>query len=163
MDFKTLGSVVSKFSPLIGSAISIGNPLAGVLVSLVSSLFGADKNDTGDIIAKILADKDAETKIKQLELEHESSLYATEVGDRVSAREREEAIVKVTGKRDWLLDWIAILVIAGYFCMCILICFNKIEDTNNQVLYMMFGQLTGGFIMVLSYYFGSSKQQNVKG
>ncbi len=162
MDFKTLGSVVSRFAPLLGSAISAGNPLAGVLVSLVGSMFGADAKGTDPsiLISKILGDKDAEIKLKQIELDHQEALLQTEVDDRKSAREREETIVQITGRRDWLLDMIAFIVIAGYFIMCALVLFNKLNNENNQVLYMMFGQLTGGFIMVLSYYFGSSKTQH---
>lgn len=161
MDFKTLGNVISKFAPLLGTAVSAGNPVAGVLVSLVGGLFGANKNDASDIISKIMNDKDAETKLKQIEYDHQEALLANEVDDRKSAREREEAIVQLTGKRDWILDMIAFIVISGYFVMCSLVLFNKLNNENSQVLYMMFGQLTGGFIMVLSYYFGSSKMQNV--
>lgn len=58
---------------------------------------------------------------------------------------------------DWFMSLISMIVIIGFFAMCILIVFNKLETENNQILYMMFGQLTAGFIMILSYYFGSSK------
>jgi hypothetical protein len=159
MDFKTLGTVISHYAPLLGSTILSGSPIATVLISLISNLFGVDPKNTdlSDLINKIVNDKDAETKLKQIELDHQALFYSTEVDDRKSAREREESVIKSTGKRDWLLDMIAFIVISGYFVMCSLIIFNKLDSENNQVLYMMFGQLTGGFIMVLSYYFGSSK------
>jgi len=79
--------------------------------------------------------------------------------DREDARDREEVIAKLTGQRDYVLDFIALIVIAGFFGMCALVAFDHISNENSQIMYMMFGQLTGGFIMVLSYYFGSSNKQ----
>src|SRR5262249_51563703 len=108
----------------------------------------------------IASDPEAAMKLKQLEFEHYDSLNKMVMADIQSARQREEKIVELTGHRDWLLDVITCIVIAGYFILCGLVLFNKVSDENSQVLYMMIGQLTGGFIMVLSYYFGSSKPSN---
>lgn len=159
MEFKTLGSVVTRFAPFLGKAIGMGSPLAGALVSMIGIAFGLDEKniDPNVLISRILNDKEAEIKLKQIEINNQQFLVGEEVEDRKSARDREKKIVEITGTRDWLMEMIAFIVIAGYFIMCALLLFNKINNENNQVLYMMFGQLTGGFIMILSYYFGSSK------
>jgi hypothetical protein len=158
-DLSRLGQIVSAAAPLLGSALSLASPVAGVLVSLIAHVFGAKSDDINDIITKITQDGNSASKLKQLEMEHSTALYQAEVDDRKSAREREEAIVKLTGHRDWLLDFIALVVIAGYFIMCVFVVFGDITTQDQQILYMMLGQLTGGFIMVLSYYFGSSNKQ----
>jgi hypothetical protein len=153
-----LVNIVEKASPLLATAIASANPIAGVLIGLIANVFGVRKNNLDGIVNSITNDPMASVKLKQIEYEHQDSLYNSEVQDRVSARGREEAII-ASGKRDWLMDFIALVVVCGYFIMCKLVVFNKIDTDNQQVLYMMYGQLTGGFIMVLSYYFGSSKKQ----
>lgn len=161
MDVKDLANTIAKFTPYLGAAITTANPVAGLLVSLIGSAFGVDtkKESIDSLISKINSDASAEFKLKQIQLDHEDALFSKEVEDRESAREREESVLRSTGKRDWLMELIALLVIAGYFIMCSLLIFNKVDDKGNmQIIYMMFGQLTGGFIMVLSYYFGTSKQ-----
>lgn len=162
MDLKSVGNVISHFSPLLGKAISFNNPVASILISLISSAFDLDpkSTDTQTLINRIMNDKEAEAKLKKIEYDHQEIIESVEVKDRISAREREESIVKLTGERDWLLEYISIIVIAGYLVMCTLLLFNKISNDNNQIIYMMFGQLTSGFIMVLSYYFGSTKIKN---
>lgn len=158
MDLKGLGTIIAKDAPLLGSIIGSINPIAGLIVNAVATLFGANAKDPTDIAQKINQDPDAAIKLKGLEMQHEEAIYQSQIDDRKSARVREEAIVKITGKRDYLLDIIAFIVIFGYLIMCAFLVFNKLNNENNQVLYMMFGQLTGGFIMVLSYYFGSSNK-----
>lgn len=162
MDLIKLSNFISDFSPLLASAIKMESPVSNILTSLIYSVFGLDKkvHDIDTLKNKISQDELAYMRLKQIEFEHHDLLFSKEIDDRKSARDREKEIVKATGKRDWLLECIAFIVIFGYFLMCVLILFNKIDHQNNQVLYMMFGQLTGGFIMVLSYYFGSSKTQN---
>ena len=158
-DIAKLGQVVSGAAPLLGAVLGTLNPIAGVLVSLIARLFGAKTDDISDIMNKIALDPNSSAKLKQLEFEHQAALYQAEVDDRKDARAREEAVMSLTGKRDWLLDIIAIVVIAGYFLMCTFVVFGDISNQDQQILYMMLGQLTGGFIMVLSYYFGSSNKQ----
>jgi hypothetical protein len=154
----SLSSIVSKYAPLLGSVVSSINPLAGIAVNLIAQAFGANPKNTDDIIAKINADPEAEIKLKQIEYQHEEILQKTATEDRMSAREREEKVIQVTGKRDYVLDSIAFTVVFGYFFMCAMVTFTKLDSTDHDILYMLIGQLTGGFIMVLSYYFGASNK-----
>lgn len=161
MDYKAIGSAVSAVAPLLGKVISAANPIAGIIVTLIGKLFGINMeqpNSAQVLSTTIQNDPDAGVKLKQLELEHQDNLLKTTVDDRENARAREIAVITKTGKTDSLLNFIALVVIVGYFIMSILVCFTKLDRANNDVLYLMVGQLTGGFIMVLSYYFGSSNQ-----
>jgi len=162
MDFKVIGNYIEKFAPLLGEAIATANPLAGALISIVSSAFGIDpkSNDTDSLINKISSNQEAQIKLKEIENQHAELLASYQLDDKMDARKREEIVTEVTGKRDFILEWISYIVIFGYFVMCALIVFNKVDNENNQVLYMMFGQLTSGFIMVLSYFFGSSNKKD---
>lgn len=162
MNFKPIGDAIAKYAPLLGSVISIESPLAGVLITLIGKAFNFDPHTESiqDILAKIAGDEDAETKLKQIESDYQTSIAQIQENDRANARDREETYIKLLGKRDWILDFIALIVVFGYLIMCTLYLIDKLSDEAGHTFYMMFGgQLTGGFIMVLSYYFGFTKQK----
>lgn len=74
----------------------------------------------------------------------------------METQEREEKIVQLTGKRDGILDFIAIMVIVGFFGLCIINYFIQLSD--DHVVVMLIGQISSGFMLCLSYYFGSSNK-----
>lgn len=78
--------------------------------------------------------------------------------DISDAREREIEVTTSLKKRDWVMEGIAISVVVGYFCMCGIVTFIHLPSDSHDILNMLFGQLMGGFMMVLSYYFGSSNK-----
>jgi hypothetical protein len=158
MNFTELKDGISKIAPVLGSVISASNPIAGLVISLIAKIFGADSTDSTDIINKINLDPDAANKLKELEIQHENILSSNAVADRSNARNREIEITKATGKRDSILEIIAISVVIGYLLMCGVIIFKPIDIADHDMLNMLFGQLMGGFIMVLSYFFGSSNK-----
>lgn len=154
---------VLPYAPTIASSL-LGVP-GGLIVSLLENLFGvtADK-----LPAAIPADPAAREKLQEFTLQHQEVLeqyalqkFQAEVDDRKSAREREEKFIQITGKRDWVESSIAVTVVAGFFVMCFLVALTKQDNSDHDILYMLIGQLTAGFIMVLSYFFGSvsSKQK----
>lgn len=159
MDMSGVARIIAKSAPAVASVISSVNPVAGIMVNLVAQLFGADPENPDDIIQKMANDPEAALKLKQLEYQHDEILQKTATDDRMNAREREEQIVRITGKRDYVLDAIAFLVIIGYFIMCGVVAFTKMDNTDHDILYMLIGQLTGGFIMILSYFFGATNKK----
>ena len=153
MDLKSLATCVEKYAPLLAKVIGSSNPVAGVLVSLIAKSFGA--SGAINLENVINADPEAAHKLQQLEIEHQDLLISTAVADKESAREREEKIVAITGQRDWVIDTIAIIVICGFFLLCLINYFFRPAD--DHILIMLIGQASGAFVMVLSYYFGASK------
>jgi hypothetical protein len=158
INFDEVKSIVSKFSPILASAISTANPFAGMFISLIASVFGANENDSKDIVNKINSNENAYQKLKELELQHKDLLSNNYVEDKESARNREEKITEILKKRDYVMESIAVAVVIGYFAMCSITVFYSIPLADHDMLNMLFGQLMGGFMMVLSYYFGSSNK-----
>lgn len=156
MNLALIKEIVSKSAPLLGSVLTISNPIAGMVVQVIAHMFSADPENINEIINRISNDKDADSKLKEIELAHQDALQQNQVEDRMNAREREKDIVKVTGKRDSILDWIAILVIIGFFLLCIVNYFEHLSD--DHIVTMLIGQMSSGFLLVLSYYFGSSNK-----
>ncbi len=156
---KELQSTIFKISPIIATAL--GSPIAGMVVALLSQVFGVLPEHLN---ATIGLDNDSITKIKQFENEHIEELkiasqdYKTEVDDRISARERDIKETELLGRRDWVMDAIGLVVVLGFFSMSVLVAVTKMDSTDHDVLYTLIGQMAGGFIMVLSFFFGSSRK-----
>lgn len=149
-----LADVVSKAAPVLGAALGgVGAPI-GLIVSGIAKLFGADGED--DLLAKIKADPEAYVKLRQFELEHQYDLERIVAADKASAREREVEIVKATGRRDYVLDFIAVFIVLGFFAIVLIVAFTKMDQTDHDILYLLTGQLSGSFLLVISYFFGSS-------
>lgn len=155
MSISDLGNVISKITPLLGSVVTESNPIAGLIIMAIAKMFGSTSNPD-DLISAIKNDPDNVVKLKSIELEHQEALLQHQVEDRISARDREEKIIQLTGHRDHLLDFISILVIISFFCMCFLNYFIKLED--DRIIMMLIGQMSSGFMMVLAYYFGSTNK-----
>ena len=155
---ENIAKSVLPYAPSVASSL-LGAP-GGLIVSLLEHLFGVDADKLPDTIS---ADPAAREKLQELANQHQEILehYALQqfqsvVDDRKSARDREEKIIQLTGKRDWMLDGIAVLVILGFFILCIINYFVKIPD--DHVITMLIGQISSGFMLCLSYYFGSSNK-----
>lgn len=151
-----LSTVISKVSPVLSSALNAFLPGSGFIVSGIAKLFGADSNSEEDIIKKIQADPEAYLKLRAYELEHYSSLLQIALEDKKSARQRETDFVKQTGKRDWILDFLSIFIVLGFFSLIMIVAFTKLDQTDHDILYLLTGQLSGSFLLIISYYFGSS-------
>lgn len=64
----------------------------------------------------------------------------------------------IVGRRDLVMDFIAIVVVLGFFAMAFVIAFTPRDDSDHDVLNMLIGQLSAGFIAVLSFFFGSIRK-----
>lgn len=157
-NIEILARLIAKSAPVLGTVVSSFSPLAGIAINLIAAAFNKDPTNLSDLATAISADPSAAVKLKQIEIEHADLLATTALSDNQSAREREENVIKTTGKRDKILDGIAITVVLGYFCMCGLVAYEKFNQNENHILYILVGHLTAGFMMVLGYYFGATKE-----
>lgn len=160
MNYSALISIIEKIAPAL--ATGIGGPAGGMVVSLLENAFGVKDVD---LPAAIAADPDAAIKIKQIESQHADTLatlasndYSTEVGDRENARQREVAI-ESTGKKDWIEIICALAAVFGFMGMCFVIAFEKLDQSDHDILYMLLGVLGSNFNNIYAYYFGSSMQR----
>lgn len=61
-------------------------------------------------------------------------------------------------RRDWVVDVIALAVVIGFFVMAFVIALTPRDNTDHDVLNMLIGQLSAGFIAILSFFFGSMRK-----
>lgn len=66
--------------------------------------------------------------------------------------------IKLFGRRDWVMDSIALIVVIGFFTIAFTLALTRLDPANHDVLYMLIGQLSAGFIGVLSFFFGNIRR-----
>lgn len=74
------------------------------------------------------------------------------------ARQLEQKKTLLFGRRDYVMDFIALIVIVGFFTMAFLVALSPRDYADHDVLNMVIGQLSAGFIAVLSFFFGSIRK-----
>ena len=143
--------IIEKAAPMV--ATLLGGPLAGTAVAMLEKLFG-----TGDVDANILNDPEAEVKLKQADV----ALRQAELNDIANARAREIEIAKISGTHDWFLLTLALLVVGAFFLSVGAGVYLHIEEANKETMHYLQDTLGNSFMMILSYYFGTSHQERSK-
>ena len=152
-----LSELLKKYSPILGSALDIALPGSSLIIAGIAHLFGANSTSEDDIISKINADPEAQLKLLQFQQDHIKDIFELVIKDRQSAREREIALTQTLGKRDFVLTFLSIGVLLGFFVLMGLLCFVNIDVDVKDTVYMLAGQMSSAVMLVLSYYYGSSK------
>ena len=141
---------------LKGTAGAIFPPLAPLLDG-VGSL-----QEALQVVSDSTAPPDVKVKLRELALEEERielEAFEAEVEDRASAREAEVARLKSGGKNrlqyviGWgsLIGWIGMIV--GLFLI------DDLTGTKKDIYNIALGNVQGIFMLVASFYFGSSMRK----
>jgi hypothetical protein len=97
---------------------------------------------------------------KNIALDHVKEMYALEVQDRESARNREIEITKIH-KFDFLFYLTGIIGL-GVFCFIVYaIVYLTIPEANKEIWIHLIGISEGVVLSIFGYYFGSSIKRNV--
>jgi hypothetical protein len=150
----TLGKVVGAMAPALGTILNAALPGSGLIISGLSALFNV--NSETDLVKAIQTDPDSALKLVQFQEEHKYDLERIYAADRASARQMAIETAKATGHRDWVQSFIAIFLIIGFFSTVMIVAFTKMDQTDHDILYLLVGQLSGAFLLVVSFFFGSS-------
>ncbi len=157
MSLENLASVISKSAPILGTAI--GGPIggaAGLIISGIANLFGGNANEPDGLAKLIQSDPDAALKLRQFEIQHQEYLYKAAIENVQSARQRESDIIKNTGKRDWLMDFLSMFIVISFLILTLVVAFVKLPPMTHDIFYMLLGAFAGGWSVILNYYFGAS-------
>jgi hypothetical protein len=155
---KTLSTAV----PILANAILPGT--GGLASSLISGVLGCE--DSPEAIQQSIRPLTPAqiTALKKVEMDHRDRLIELSIKqDEVQikaiddARQREMAVVKATGKKDWNLYILAYAIVLGFSFIVGLMIFKKLPAESMGPVNQLFGFLGAGFMGVINYFFGSSK------
>jgi hypothetical protein len=152
---QTAKSVLATVAPLIGTAL--GGPFGGLAGSLLSKALGttdpkameaAITSTDPDILLKLKqADNDFQEHMKQLGIDEEKLAY----DDTANARNRE---IQVKDSTPRILAYGTTI---GFFGALLGLNLMPIPAENRATIYSMVGSLGTVWILIMGYYFGSSR------
>lgn len=89
---------------------------------------------------------------------HLLEMYAREVEDRQSARQRQVDMVK-SGAKDWLFSITGITGLLAFLFLVGTIVFLEVPENNNEIFIHLIGIVEGVALMIFSFYFGGIKKE----
>lgn len=140
----------------------VGMPLVKKGVKAITGIDLDEKALTPEDKQKIMDSQIEIMKIdfEKLKLETESKLQSKKMtlDDKSNARGREVEVTKSTGRRDYALISLAVVIVIGFFAGLVSLVFVTLDKGSGtyELLYMMFGALIAKFGTVVDYFFGSS-------
>jgi len=140
----------------------VGIPLVSKGIKALTGIDIESKELTAEDKQKILNSQIEIMKIdfEKLKLETESKLQSKKMilDDKSNARDRETKVTQSTGKRDYALISLAVVIVIGFFAGLVSLVFVTLDKGSGtyELLYMMFGALIAKFGTVVDYFFGSS-------
>lgn len=160
-------AILRKSFPFISAAASLGGPIGTIAAGLVGKAIGADKAppatadgisnaianafaDPAQRAALIQAEQQFQAQMAELGYKDAEALAATAAEDRESARQME------IQTKSWLPGTLAIVVTTGFFGLLAIMAFHTVPAGSEKILNVMTGSLGTAWIMVITYYFGSS-------
>lgn len=142
----------------------IGLPLVKKGIKAVTGIDLESKELTAEDKQKIMDSQIEIMKIdfEKLKLDTESKLQSKKMllDDKSNARGREVEVTKTTGKRDYALITLAVVIVVGFFAGLVSLVFVTLDKGSGtyELLYMMFGALIAKFGTVVDYFFGASNK-----
>lgn len=165
-------NLLKKAVPIAANVFIPGS--GGLVSSLISEIFDVDTDDP-IAVEKALKNATPEQRLsfKEKVMAHEAELIrlATKkeemeiefrYKDIDSARNREEEITKITGKRDINLYVLAWVICSGFFASVGILTWRGLPADSSGAALLLLGSLAAGFGQVLQYFFGSSKSSSDK-
>lgn len=112
------------------------------------------------LVGKNLPPED-QIEFEKLLKEHEREMYALEVEDRGSARNREIEMAK-TGKQDHLMYAAGYTALGTFIAMVYAVIFKPAGIEHSSLFHQLMGIIEGIALTVFGYYFGTSKRAEEK-
>ena len=163
-------SFLKKALPWLGTAAELAAtavpgaaPIAAIAAKLLASSLSQPVTPANltDVITNALGDPAQLAALKQAEMafqqamqqmnyQHESDMGAIAEKDRESARQMQ------VQTRSWLPGALAVLVTIGFFGLLAMMVVKPPPAASEKILDIMVGTLGTAWVMVVTYYFGSS-------
>lgn len=162
-------SFIKKAAPwigtLVGAAVPGAAPFIGIASKLLSDGLGksvaANGQSISDAITEAMANPDQLAKLKQIDdafaqQMKQLDIQSAEEFEKIAEQDRESARNMQVQTRSKIPGVLAIAVTCGFFGLLGLAAFHEAPAGSQKVLDLMTGSLGTAWIMIVTYYFGSS-------
>jgi len=145
MSWVDVGKKIIEYgAPVLG--FTIGGPAGAAFGAGVAKIFGADPVDPADVVAKIQADPDAATKLKQFELQNKvdmENLHIKSIEDQLNSNvslanadlnDVQEAREMEIAKDSWVPEFLTVSIFIAISLSLVLLFFFKVPDENKTLI-----------------------------
>lgn len=153
MDWKEVGVSIAAMAPALG--VALGGPAGGAVGSLVAAAFGA-KARPADVAAVIAGDPDAAVKLREIELRH-AEVIASLAAQQYEAQLLDVQQARTAHQGHWMPGFLTLLLAAMVASLGAALLTMEMPAENQEVLYLIAGQLLGAFATAIAYWLGSSR------
>jgi len=143
------GPLGTMAAGVVGRALKLDTPPAGTADSITAAISGAFA-DPAQRVALQAAEQDFQAQMAELGYKSQADFEATGELDRASARDMQ------TSTRSQIPALLAGGVTVGFFGLLAIMVFHPIPPGAETMLNVMTGSLGTAWIMVITFYFGSS-------
>lgn len=150
---------------VIGAAVPGAQPFVGIAAKLLSDGLGkqvpANQQSISDAITEAMANPDQLAKLKQIDdafaaQMRQLDIQSAEDWEKIAEQDRESARNMQIQTRSKIPGILAIGVTTGFFGLLGISAFHAVPAGSEKVLDVMTGALATAWVMVVTYYFGSS-------
>lgn len=154
-----------KAMPFITTGLSIAGGPAGIAASTILGKVLKVDNPTVQSVTKALqgltltpelqaqlqeAENQYKLQMQSMGYQNEQDLAKVAADDRASARQMQ------IQTRSWVVPALAVLITLGFFGLLVLMMYHVAPPGSEKILDVMTGSLGTAWIMVITYFFGSS-------
>lgn len=161
---KTAQTILPAGIGFLTNAILPGTGAGGMAADLIAGILGVEptpqaieaglRTATSEQIQQITAEANRHKEsLRRIAFKNEE----IRLQDVQSARQRQTASEKATGKRDINIYILSYVVVVGFFGLVGFLMFQDLPEANIGPINQLFGSIATGFGIVLNYFFGSSK------
>ena len=153
MDWKEVGVSIAAMAPALG--VALGGPAGGAVGSLVAAAFGA-KARPADVAAVIAGDPDAAVKLREIELRH-AEVIASLAAQQYEAQLLDVQQARTAHQSHWMPGFLTLMLAGMVASLGAALLTIEMPAENQEVLYLIAGQLLGAFATAIAYWLGSSR------
>ena len=159
--------IVGAVAPILATTLTAGNPLAGIAVKVLSEKFLNKPDGTEDELATIMTGASPEILAEVKKVEADFKVRMKEAGvdlEKTYATDRANARAKEIATGDKTPKILAGVYTVGYFALLGSIMKWGLPEGEGtrEVLIALISIMTGAQMMIMTYYFGSSKGSSDK-
>lgn len=162
-------SFIKKAAPWIGTVLGATVPGAAPFVAIASKLLSTGLGTTvaptvqsvSEAITTAMANPDQLAKLKEIDNAfaaqmRQMDIQSAEDFEKIAAADRADARAMEVQTRSHIPGVLAVSVTIGFFGLLALTAFHAAPPGSEKVLDVMTGSLGTAWIMIITYFFGSS-------
>lgn len=160
---KNWKDLIRSVAPSLATAL--GGPLAGVAVREIAGKVLGKPDATEDDVAAAMAAANPETLLKLRELDQQFKKDMAALGvelERLDSADRKDARARQVAMKDWTPNVLAAIVLLAFGVTHWHLLNHAVPQDMKELIARMLATLDAMVMLVLSYFFGSSRGSRAK-